>query len=897
MFRGGRGVGRRPRVGTLLVCLALVPLVGLTWLALSRTIAAMDASSAAQDLASSTDRAVLFVNLEAAVDQEQTWAQAAGLAESLGIAPPLLSAFVGFDLPAALDEARQGLDGLADRIDDSEFAVALRAQLGEARRADLMPDELADAYEQLRNFVAARSQLEMRRVLTDAAGVDSAEGLVDAALVVEATASMRASFTGQVGAFFSIALGELGIVEDPLSELALEATAYDNAGKRVEALSVDGSRTAAVFDALPADPNVGLFLAEVEELLADVYDGDGLTDTTMMVEVGATSISPEDLTRLGTSFAAAGIGADSHVDLVVTAGVDVLDFVDSAASSARATAWWVMAVATIIGLITVSVTLATARAIVRPLRLLSDAADSLRRGDLAHQVPLSGPREVRSVGHALAEAVDNLRLGERQADALAVGSLDDPVFDVEAKGHFGSSLQAAVERLRVSLAEREEYRRRLSHQAAHDGLTGVPNRRAVIDHLEQAVARTARSDATLAAFFVDVDGFKSVNDIHGHPAGDALLRTVAQRLGEAVRGGDLVGRLGGDEFLVVAEPVTDVDDAYVLAERIRTSVTKPVSTPAGVIEPTISIGVAVSQAGRFTADELIRDADLAVYLAKERGRDRTEVCDDHMRQQASRESDLDREVREALDGDQFVLHYQPIVAAADARPVGVEALIRWEHPERGLVAPADFIDFAERSDLVIDIDRWVIASAVEQLRNWRGVPVLGDLALSINVSGRHLRGGTLPSDVEAALAGSDVDPALLVVEVTESALLDDLRDVAADLDAVRALGVRVAIDDFGTGYTSLAHLRTLPLDILKLDQSFVATLDTDDRSIVGLVIDTAHLLDLEIVIEGVETASQAAVVRDLGCDFIQGFHFGMPVPGARLAELLGPSAAPHAGVN
>jgi diguanylate cyclase (GGDEF)-like protein len=854
-------------------------------------------SSAAQGLADSTGGAVLFVNIEAALAQEQTWAQASGLAESLGVAPPLMTAVVGFDLPRALDDAREGLDALVEQIDDGELAVTVGAQLEDARRAGLTPGELADGYETLRELVAARSRLEMRRVLTDAAGVDGAEGLVDAALVVEATASMRASFTGQVGAFFSMALGELGIVDDPLSELALEATVYDTARERVDALAVDGSLTAAAFDVLRADPNVGLFVAEVEALLGDVYDGNGVADTAVMVEAGSTTISPEDLERLGTSFGAAGAGADAHVVLVDAAGVDVLNLVDSAASSARATALWVIALASIIGLITISVTLATMRAIVRPLRVLSDAADSLRRGDLGHRVPLSGPREVRSVGQALSEAVDNLRLGERQADALAVGSLDDPAFDAEAKGLFGSSLQAAVERLRVSLAEREEYRRRLSHQAAHDGLTGVPNRRAVMEHLEQAVARTSRSNAALAAFFVDVDGFKSVNDVHGHPAGDALLRTVAQRLGEAVRGGDLVGRLGGDEFLVVAEPVADVDDAFSLAERIRTAVTRPVATPAGIIEPTVSIGVAVSPAGLFTGDELIRDADLAVYLAKERGRDRTEVCDDDMRQQAARESELDRAVVEGLDRDEFVLHYQPIVAAADSRAVSVEALIRWNHPERGLVAPSEFIDFAERSDLIIDIDRWVVAAAVEQLRRWRNLPVLGRLAISANVSGRHLRGGTLPSDIELALADSGVDPSLLVVEVTESALLDDLDDVAADLDAVRALGVRVAIDDFGTGYTSLAHLRTLPLDILKLDQSFVATLGTDDRSIVGLVIDTAHLLDVEIVIEGVESAAQAAIVRDLGCDLMQGFHFGMPVPAHRLEYLLGRAAVPHADMT
>ncbi len=446
-----------------------------------------------------------------------------------------------------------------------------------------------------------------------------------------------------------------------------------------------------------------------------------------------------------------------------------------------------------------------------------------------------------------------------------------------------------MDRLRESLSEREKYRRRLAHEATHDGLTSLPNRSASMAHLDKALARMERSEGTAAVLFIDLDGFKQVNDLHGHPVGDMVLQKIARRLVNTCRQGDLVGRIGGDEFLVVAEPVSGAGETVVLAERLRASIAEPIEASTGTFLPNASIGIAIAD-GVLTGEELIRDADLAVYQAKENGKGRIELCNDELRNRLVEEADLEQAIRRAIADDEFELHYQSTIDAVSGSPNSLEALIRWERPGTGMMQPDSFIPFAERSDLIIELDCWVINAGIRQMAAWAEHPILGGMTLAVNVSGRHLLNGDLYHEVSKALERWQVDPTKLTVEVTESALLDDLAAAAQPLEALRRLGVRIAIDDFGTGYTSLAHLRTLPVDILKIDRSFIANLENaDDLSLVKLIVDTGHLLGAAITAEGVETDDQASILTTLGSDTLQGYRFSRPLSAPKVEEHLAPA--------
>jgi predicted signal transduction protein with EAL and GGDEF domain len=371
-----------------------------------------------------------------------------------------------------------------------------------------------------------------------------------------------------------------------------------------------------------------------------------------------------------------------------------------------------------------------------------------------------------------------------------------------------------------------------------------------------------------------------------------VLRTIAERIRATTRESDLIGRLGGDEFVVVADPVSDVDEAVALAHRIRAAISEPVPTATTSVTPGASIGIAMGGCEDLTPDEILRDADLAVYRAKEQGSG-VEVCDVELRDELAHRYSVEEQLAEAIEHDDLVLHFQAVVDSRDGVPVGVEALVRWPRHDGTVVPPDQFIPIAERSDLIIDVDRWVVERAVLQLAEWTAHPVLGSLSMSVNISARHVSTRGFAGEVMDTLHRHGVEPHRLVVEVTESALLADLEHVVTELEHLRRRGVRIAIDDFGTGYTSLALLLQLPIDVLKLDRSLIERLeDPKDRSIVQLIVDTGHLLGVTITAEGIETAAQASELAELGSDHLQGFLFARPVPAPELATNL---EAAHAG--
>jgi diguanylate cyclase (GGDEF)-like protein len=492
----------------------------------------------------------------------------------------------------------------------------------------------------------------------------------------------------------------------------------------------------------------------------------------------------------------------------------------------------------------------TVAAVADPIRALAVHLRRVGQGDFTGQVPATGPVEMQT----LAAAVN----------------------------------QATAELARLSSLERRTFQEQLWHQAFHDPLTGLPNRALLRDRLEQALSRADRHSRPVGVVFLDLDNFKLVNDSLGHEHGDALLREVAQRLRHCLRAGDTAARLGGDEFTMLLEDIRDIDEARSIAERVVATLRIPVMVNAQEVFPTASVGIAISSPHRTTADAILRDADLAMYQAKAAGKDRYATFDQSMHDDASRRLALEADLRRALERDEMRVYYQPIVSLRDRAVVEYEALVRWQHPERGLVSPSEFIPVAEDNGLIVQIGGWVLEQACRQANCWKSdarrrlAPVV-----SVNLSARQFQDPGLLEVVRGALATSRLDPNRLKLEITESTVMRDAEAAAATLRELKSLGVQLAIDDFGTGYSSLGYLKRFPLDTLKIDRSFVSGLghDAQDTAIVRSVLALAKSLGLTVTAEGIETTTQHAQLAQMECDRGQGYLFARPLPPEALEEL------------
>ncbi len=448
-------------------------------------------------------------------------------------------------------------------------------------------------------------------------------------------------------------------------------------------------------------------------------------------------------------------------------------------------------------------------------------------------------------------------------------------------------MSVAINQIVAAQNERGRLQADLAHQATHDALTDLPNRVQALTAIQAALSRAQRSGDLTGLLFVDLDGFKGVNDAHGHAAGDLVLREVAQRLHAAVRGGDLVARLGGDEFVILLEQLSTEADALHVAQRVIHSVAEPIVLSSDTSATVgASVGMAVCQDGSTDPDRLLHEADTAVYRAKAGGRGRVEVFGDVLRRELAAHSDLEVALKLAIARDELVVFYQPIISLATGHLQGYEALVRWRRPGHGLLAPAAFIPVAETSNLICDLDAWVLQRATHQLAVWTREGA-GPLTVAVNVSGRHVSAPRILGDVRAALAASGLDPAQLVLEVTETVLVDDLAAIH-HLHLLRELGVAISIDDFGTGYSSISRLRHYPIDIIKIDRSFLDTTHQSSRALLELMIKAAHTFELPVIVEGVEHAHQLETLRSIGCESAQGFHIAHPLP----ADQARPSAHP-----
>jgi diguanylate cyclase (GGDEF)-like protein len=428
----------------------------------------------------------------------------------------------------------------------------------------------------------------------------------------------------------------------------------------------------------------------------------------------------------------------------------------------------------------------------------------------------------------------------------------------------------------------------MRHLAYHDALTGLPNRLLFFEHLVHAVANANRSGASLAVLYLDLDRFKLVNDSLGHNVGDLLLVAVAERLRISLRTADLAARLSGDEFAVLAEN-TSAAGAAMLAERISSALSEPFHVSGHELTVTASIGVVVDEAGHTDADGLLRNADLAMYRAKVDGVGKHTVYEPDMHAVASDRAHLEGNLRRAVQLEQFEVHYQPIVWLASGEALGVEALVRWRREDGVLIPPAEFIPVAEEMGLIIPIGRMVMHTSMRQVREWQKTqPNAAALHLSINLSARQLYQSDVVGEVVEALKATGFDPAHLILEITETALMQDTVTVSARLDELRAVGARIALDDFGTGYSSLSYLRNFPIDVLKVDKSFIDDIATgsDKANLARVIIELGRTMHLDIVAEGIEDPLQVAELVRLQCLMGQGFHFAKPLPAESLTRYL-----------
>lgn len=452
-----------------------------------------------------------------------------------------------------------------------------------------------------------------------------------------------------------------------------------------------------------------------------------------------------------------------------------------------------------------------------------------------------------------------------------------------------AQLEEVINQLNQEITEHKQTQQKLLQQSLHDALTGLPNRILLMEHLQKALQRSQRNPNYLfAVLFIDLDRFKIINDSFGHAVGDRLLIAVSRILKGCTREMDTVARLSGDEFAILLEDLNEFQEAIAIAQRSLEKLTSPIYLEERKVFAGASIGIVFGNTNYQNGTELLRDADIAMYRAKSLGKGRYAVFDREMYARTLHLSQIETDLREAIERQEFVLHYQPIISLKTGKITGLEALIRWQHPEKGLVYPGDFIEIAEDTGLIVPIGEWVLRAACQQLRAWQEkIPVASSVYISVNLSSRQIKQFDFVERLTKILSKTDLNGQNLRLELTETMLMDRGEKTIELLGEIKAQKVQLSIDDFGTGYSSLSYLHRFPIDALKIDRSFVSSMEAEGKNseIVKTIITLAHSLGIKAIAEGVETAYQLTLLKNLGCDEAQGYLFSKPV-NSQLAEAL-----------
>ena len=865
-------------IGTRLVALVTLPLLAAGALAWSFLDGDRRAAHDAAQVERGLDEVRGLILVRYGLLRERGGTEAAMRAAALGFDEAAAATLIGPDIfrergagRALVDEQLRTSATARAAVDDARLLAVRRAA------ADLTGgiEVPVAAFRALDAEIGTAIEERLARLSRVATQVDPSHGLDDQVANVRSMAQIIVLAHEQASGLTRLWLDDAALQPSNLVDLARTTALLDDrvavaAGRQTPGFA---DRLAAAMSTTPAV----VFRLDLERALAN------------------PGIAP-DLGRLAATFSAAierGFGLDEVLERTTeSAATRAADFRREAQRRLAAR----VGGAGGFGLLIVAITAAVARGIRRPLRRLADHANELRSGNLA--VPIASVRglpEVQDATRAMADLTDNLRLVDAQGRALAAHRLDDESLDRGIPGPLRATLQATFRLLSDTMIGRERLQERLSYQASHDALTGLLNRSAALAHLGDALDDQTRGGPTVALLFVDLDSFKIVNDTFGHGAGDHLLQTVATRMRAVTRHGDLVARLGGDEFLIIERVAEGTLTAVRLAERIVAAIGEPIIWGTEPLTVRACIGISFAEPGD-EPDDALAHADMAVLEAKRRGPGSTVQFDETLREQIATRDELETALRDALrDGGRGLrVEYQPIQYFDGRATTHLEALVRWVRPDVGPVPTQAFIEAAEATSLVVEVDRWVLAHVVDQLGAWLAADPHLDIQVNVNVSGKHVLSPSLPTTVATLLEGSTIRPEMLALEVTETALVADLDTAARHLRAIRACGVRIAIDDFGTGYTSIAHLRQLPVVTIKIDGSFVSRIDEErERSLVQTLIDLGHRLDLEVVAEWVESAHQLQVLRELGCDAGQGFYFGASQPAGAIPSWVGTRTAGH----
>ncbi len=819
-----------------------IPLAAVGWLSVS-------AVARNNELARNAE------SISAAVALHSTAVEAVGPVETERV----LSVHAAGDDAARLDLSER----LADARETSDVAIErLIATLAEE------PDE-ADEVQTIRG---ARSLVSLNRAALDSGTISP--GSIDVAF---------AAIASQIDDVAKRTAETLATTDHGSAE-AFDATGRQRAACDLVTAAVEQSR-------LVSRDAAGLVAASEAEVLLAAARFDAAIDAARPLDPARVAELREVQGSLNTA------GPDAMVDqLDYLAAVNrfVLDtedaiqqdlevWADDARSKNRVTVVALLLVAVASLLVGAFVI----RSFARPLARLRLRAERISNGDLdADPITVTGPSDVRKVTVAINDMAGALSLVEAQMDSLERAAMTNTPSLEHFTGHVGASMRASMERVVALTSRLQTSQCQLNEQARIDALTGLPNRFAVLEYLEGVLWALGAPDAPTAPggrratglMFLDIDGFKSINDTHGHPVGDLVLRQIAQRLSESVREVDFVARLGGDEFLVVVADMADPQSLVEFGNRMISEIEQPYTIRDQLFAVSASVGVTVLEPGD-DAMAAIERADAAVYQAKDRGRRRVELFDDDLQSSIEREAEFEAALRDAIRNDELRMYLQPCADLATGETCGAEALVRWNREGVGLVPPSEFIPVAERSGLIFELERWMLRRVCECIAKWTA-PGQDGLRLALNISGKHLLEGDLVGDIDAVIAATGADPSRLQIELAESHVLDQVERASVALEAIRERGVKVAIDDFGTGYSSMTHLQRLPVDVVKIDRSFIwsAASNPLDSTVIDTIVTIGTALGLDVVAEGIETLEQLDNAINIGVTHGQGFLLSRPLP-------------------